>query len=85
MVAPRLLLAVAHSAALALVALAALGLGLAWVGPLLADPVASQLPRDTLAQAQSQPWLLALLYAWVTAGLTLAEISRPSSRARSGR
>ena len=40
------------------------------------DPTPMQLQRDGLSLARAQPWLVGLLFVWVTASLVLVERQR---------
>jgi hypothetical protein len=40
------------------------------------DPTSIQLQRDGLSLARAQPWLVGLLFIWVTASLVLVERQR---------
>jgi len=42
------------------------------------DPTAIQLERDSLALARAQPWLVGLLFVWVTASLVLVGRNQPT-------
>jgi hypothetical protein len=42
------------------------------------DPTSIQLQRDGLALARAQPWLVGLLFVWVTASLVLVGRSQPT-------
>ncbi len=42
------------------------------------DPTSIQLQRDSLALARAQPWLVGLLFVWVTASLALVGRNQPT-------
>ena len=42
------------------------------------DPTSIQLQRDGLALARAEPWLVGLLFVWVTASLALVGRSQPT-------